>query len=362
MVFKRQYGTVRKILVIRLTNRYLQARDLAPSVQRIKITMLTNGQIRTLKGWSNSVFSKVDFRSLQHDRFQALFYNKSKQDEFKQAYTLTVCEELKKWFGRVNRYESDSVYQQTHFETAWWARPLPKQIEILSSYLPGIQVDQQYLIRRRSDPIPYGFTKIAVSKFDFLERFLQMDDIYAQIGLPIRQICDLLEAKYAVDKSKEFCVKDFDADRVRCDERAVIDRKELEKKVPGDILILDVDLNNQTLGDKFRLCHSPRWSREEINHRNDLLHLSSVDIGWILLVNEKRLNHFQSLSIDSTFEEYLPPRYQSSLNFCFRGDQLRFDSRRAEFSYGHLAAGVALMPDIPRHLYPTVWTRDDLTI
>lgn len=277
------------------------------------------------------------------DRFQAIL----EDADLRKACEEDLIAVLAKHIGRFNPFNKDATTKQTFFEPKNWARPIKDQIESLEVYLSGITVDPDYLAKRMAEPVPAGFTRVAVPKLAFLQKFLEVDDIYAQIGKPIEHVTETLEGKHG-DKFKNWRKGELGTDRVRCHEAAAAQRKLAEEAVPGDILILDVDLGNRTLGGKDKLCHTPRWSREEIGISENLMHLSAVDVGWMLVINPDRLTKYEDLSIDVTLEEYFwdGRGWVHSLCFDWIDGQLHFDHRYAAVAYKHFAAGVALLSGV----------------
>ena len=307
--------------------------------------MLELGQIRVLKGWRLKAESSLD-TSLESDRFQKVFRDKKKKEEFIEAYGTAISAVLTQWFSWMNPFKDDSTSVQTRFEPVGWAEPIANQIETLGVYLTGIQGDSGYLQKRLNEELPEGFVRVAVPKLAFLQTRLLLQDVYIEIGQPIEHVCEALGRKHG-KKFKNCREGELGPKRVRCNEVAMARRKAFEETVPGDIIILDVDLANLTLSDK-KLCHMPRWSREEITHAVNLLHLSSVDIGWILVVNPKRLVRDEDLAIDATLEEYCLGSFGwvNSLIFYFHACQLLFGNRVASNFGSWCAAGVARLPGV----------------
>ncbi len=127
--------------------------------------------------------------------------------------------------------------------------------------------------------------------------------------------------------------------RIQCIQKLVDKRKELEMSTPGDILILDVDLGNSYAG------WTPRKAREDIIWHKNRLSLSSVDLGWILLINPRRLQRNIDLSVDSVMEEYYSEDrgWVTNLFFYFRGGKLEFGYRWNRRAYFDCGAAIANM-------------------
>lgn len=276
-------------------------------------------------------------------RFQEMYVDAALRANFVQRLTSLIQE----CFGRFNPFNTDATVKQAYNEPKNWARPLDEQLELLRVYLPNAWVDPEYLAQRQAEPVPAGFTRVVVPKLAYLQQHLGLDDVYTQIGAAIEHICSEHEGKHGA-KFKNWRKGELGSDRVRCHEQAAIRRREAEAAVPGDILILDVDLANKTLGSKERLCHTPRWSREEIGLSDNLMDLSSVDVGWILLINEARLTKYEDLAIDVTLEEYFwdDDGWVDSLYWCFGDEQLRFSYWSGYCADEDFAAGVARLPGV----------------
>lgn len=283
-------------------------------------------------------------------RFQEMYVDATKRKDFVQKLTALIQEV----FGRFNAFNTDGVVKQTFFEPKNWARPVDEQLELLRVYLPDAWVDPEYLATRQAEPVPAGFVRVAVPKLAYLEQILRPTglepdepwDIYEHIGVAIEHVCGEHESKHGT-KFKNWRKGELGPDRVRCHQQAMERRRQAEESVPGDIMILDVDLGNRTLGGKEKLCHTPRWSREEIGLTDNLMDLGSVDVGYILLLNEARLTKYD-LCIDTTLEEYFwdGDGWVASLCWDFNGGQLHFDYGYADYADGNYATGVAMSPGL----------------
>ena len=255
------------------------------------------------------------------DRFQAMYEDASLRSKFE----LELTELLARHVGRFNRFNQDATTRQVCFEPKNWALPIREQIDVLRNHLPGCVMHGGYLGKRLAKPVPAGLTRVVVPKFDYLRRLLCVTDVYGEIGVPIEYVCAGLEAKYGTGFMN--CRKGgLTRAIVRCHAVGVARRKQAEAAIPGDIMILDVDLNNRIFGGKKKVCHTMRWSKEEIAISADLMHVSSVDIGWILLLNPGRVKRYGFLSVQSTLEEYFwqDEGWVLSLGYATANGVLRF--------------------------------------
>lgn len=315
---------------------------MAPHTERLETTMaLTTGNLRAL-----ALISKLAEKNAGTipERFQAM-YESSEKDAFQEELTVLY----QKFFGRYNPFYKDHISGQGYFEPKNWAMPIGLQVETLGIYLTGIATDPSYLAKRLSEPVPVGFTRVAVPKLAYLQKILRIPDVYAQIGKSIEYVCGILEGKQG-SRFMNFCNEELTPEHVRCNERAAAQRKQAEGVVPGDILILDVDLGNRTLGGKEKLFHTQRYNREEIGLFEILMHLSAVDVGWILALNPDRLTKFEDLSIFVTLEEYfwVQNGWENSLFYEWDRGHLGFNwalDDRLTF-----ATGIALLPGVPGNL------------
>lgn len=276
-------------------------------------------------------------------RFQEMYVDAELRTKFVTRLTSLIQE----MFGRFNPFNTDATVKQTFYEPKNWARPLDEQLELLRVYLPNAWVDPEYLAQRQAEPVPTGFTRVVVPKLAYVQTHLGLEDIYAEIGVAIEHVCGEHEQKHGA-KFKNWRKGELTPNRVRCHEQAAERRRQAEAAVAGDILILDVDLANKTLGGKENICHTPRWSREEIGLSDNLMDLSSVDVGWILLLNEQRLTKYEDLAIDVTLEEYFwgADGWVGSLCWHFNDGQLRFSSGDGYCADEGCATGVARLPGV----------------
>jgi hypothetical protein len=308
---------------------------------------LTSGNRRALAG-----LSRVAEQNAEADprRFQTMYESPAKGGFLEELTAL-----YQKHFGRFNPFNGDEAKKQAYWEPKGWARSLDEQLELLRVYLPKAWVDPEYLAQRQAEPVPAGFVRVAVPKLAYLESILRPADlesekpwdIYEHIGVAIEHVCGEHEQKSGA-RFKNWRKNELGSDRVRCHEQAAIRRRTAEATVPGDVMILDVDLSNRTLGGKDKICHTPRWSREEIGLTDHLMDLSAVDVGWILILNEDRLSKYEDPAIDVTLEEYFWGGYGWVISLCwyFHDGQLRFGHGRGSYARGYFAAGVALRPGV----------------
>lgn len=231
------------------------------------------------------------------------------------------------------RFREDVILKQERYEPAEWALPLEKQLDLLqNTYLVGAKADNDYAKERINSTKSKGLTRIAIPKLSYLAKIKDVKNPYSNIGIFIEQICELLFIQRQ-EKFTHYRKGQLGQNRIQCIQKLVDKRRDLEMSIPGDILILDVDLGNYYAG------WTPRRAREDIIHRQDRFALSSVDLGWILLINPNRFQRNVDLSVDSVMEEYYSEDrgWVTNLFFYFRGGKLEFGyrwNRRAYFDCG----------------------------
>ena len=241
-----------------------------------------------------------------------------------------------------NDYEDDVVLRQEFFEPNNWVYPILMQLDLLQkTYLAEIEVDSNYVAKRLTDPTPKGCFKVAVPKIDFLGRINCLKDPYFEIGVLIEQVCVLLNEQRK-GKFTHYRKDQLSPNRISCVKKLVNRRKKLEFDVPGDVLILDVSLGGHYAG------WTPRRAREEIAFHDNQFALSSVDLGWILLLNPNRFRHCDDLSVDSVMEEYFSEdrSWECVLFFYFRGGKLEFGYRWGRRAYMDSGAAIAIAPEL----------------
>ncbi|MFO0826153.1 MAG: hypothetical protein U0792_24060 [Gemmataceae bacterium] len=227
----------------------------------------------------------------------------------------------------------DVILTQERFEPASWSRPLDEQIRLLQDvHLPGIVVDADYQATRVKQPLAVHRVRVAVPKLAYLAHRLGQDDPFTRIGVLIEQVCELLDEQRQ-GKFTHYRKGQLLPNRIQVIPELTARRIALEESVPGDILILDVDLGNTYAG------WTPRRARGQIIHSPDQLALTSVDIGWILLLNPDRFQCNTDLSVDSVAEEYFSEDrgWVTVLFYYYRGGKLEFGyrwNRRAYFDSG----------------------------
>ena len=263
----------------------------------------------------------------------------------------TYEEELAKlnrrFLGPKNVYHSDGTQNQAYFEPKGWVQPLPALLEVLTGvYFTDAIADQDYVQQRTSDPLPDHFVRVPFLKVAFYERLMALENGYKEIGVPIEHICGQIEGQRKFQNYRKGALgpKDvyFHPETEEC-------RREIEKQVPGDVMIIDVDTSNWALGE-CKTTHTPRWSREEVLLGDKLFSLSATDVGLLVLTNPNRLQRFEDLCIDAVAEIYVwggSPSPSRSLYFFFDDDGLEFDHRNAGDADSLFAAAVGLRPGVP---------------
>lgn len=241
-----------------------------------------------------------------------------------------IIRELFRYFKY--EYGMDPVLDQERFEPATWALPIDEQINKLKEYFPRIEVDKNYYDSEANKIPKKNFTKIAVPKISFLSKKYGIDNPYADIGILIENICEIID-KQRDGKFTHYRKGQLGRDRIRCIQDIEARRKRVEEKIPGDLLILDVDLGNTFSG------WTPRLTRECILKSRNYMALFALDIALIILINPKRFEQNTDLSIDSVAEEYLSTDrgWVTNLFFYHRGGKLEFGyrwNRRAYFDCG----------------------------
>lgn len=228
-------------------------------------------------------------------------------------------------------FREDHILQQERFEAPEWVRSLDAQIDTLREYLPNIHPDKAYIEKRKNDISPKGTVKVIVPKLNFLAEENNLENAYDRIGVLIEQVCAFLDTQRE-GKFTHYRKGALEPDRVRCIQQVVDQRKIHEEKIPGDVMVLDVDMGNSYAG------WTPRRARSSTLQKHQLA-LSSVDVAWILLLNPDRLQKNTDLSIDAVMEEYLSldRGWVTNLFFYHRGGKLEFGyrwNRRAYFDCG----------------------------
>jgi len=237
-------------------------------------------------------------------------------------------------------FKEDAILKQERFEPAEWAIPLADQLKLLEeTYLIATKADPAYIKERLSHANKNGLVRVAVPKLVYLAKINNIKNPYSEIGVLIEQICALL-FKQRQEKFTHYRKGQLGSNRIQCIKKLIDRRKYIEASVPGDILILDVDLGNIYAG------WTTRRARENIICHQEQMALSSVDLGWILLLNPDRFQRNIDLSVDSVMEEYYSEDrgWVTNLFFYFRGGKLEFGyrwNRRAYFDSGVAVAVIS---------------------
>jgi hypothetical protein len=243
-----------------------------------------------------------------------------------------------------NPFYADVAQTQASFEPENWVTPIRTQLDLLTRvYFPTAMADQDYLEQRLADPQVEHFVRVAFPKIAFYERLYGLKDGYKQIGIPIGGICDHLAEQRALTNYRR---GQLDPYRVYFHPETEEARRQYEEGIPGDVMIVDVDLANWVLGGG-KECHSPRWSREEVLIGSDLFALSATDVGVTVLTNPNRLQRLGDLCIDAVAEVYVWGTAPSCSLCWFAVDgELYFDHRDAASAYTDAAAAVGLRPGV----------------
>lgn len=235
-------------------------------------------------------------------------------------------------------FSEDIILKQERFEPAEWAIPIEEQIKLLQEkYLAGARMDPDYKNKIQNMAIQNGFVRIAIPKLSYLARINRIKNPYSDIGALIEQVCELLFMQRQ-GKFTHYRKGQLKPDRIQCIKKLADRRKIIEKNVPGDIMILDVDLGNIYAG------WTPRRARENIICNQKQIALSSVDLGWIILINPDRFQRNVDLSVDSVMEEYYSTErgWVTNLFFYFRGGKLEFGYRWNRRAYFDCGAAIAI--------------------
>lgn len=244
---------------------------------------------------------------------------------------------LKKIKNKKCRYDEDAILLQERFEPKNWNMPTEKQLELIEkNYLIGTKIDYGYVKQALSKPVINGLVRVAVPKLSFLAKFNNIKDPYLDVGVLIEQACVLL-IEQRQGKFTHYRKGQLGSNRIQCIKKLIERRKNIEKNIPGDILILDIDMGNIYAG------WTPRRARESIICNKDQMALSSVDLCWILLLNPDRFQCNVDLSVDSVMEKYYSEDrgWVTNLFFYHRGGKLEFGyrwNRRAYFDSGSAIA------------------------
>jgi len=180
--------------------------------------------------------------------------------------------------------------------------------------------------------------KIVIPKISFLGNKYEIHDPYANIGILIEKVCELIGLQRD-GKFTHYRKGQLGQNRIRCIQEIIAKRKQLEEAILGDVLILDVDLGNRYAG------WTPRLARESILKSHDYMALFALDIALIALINPARFQQNTDLSIDSVAEEYLSEDrgWVTNLFFYFRGGKLEFGYRWNRRAYFDCGAAIALL-------------------
>lgn len=236
------------------------------------------------------------------------------------------------------QFKEDVILKQERFEPTEWAISLEEQLDLLQdTYLIGAKADDGYIKKRMLDAKIKGCFRVAVPKLSYLAKINNLKNPYSDIGVLIEQVCELLFIQRE-EKFTHYRKGQLGQNRIQCIQKLVDERRDLEMSTPGDILVLDVNLGNNYAG------WTPRRAREDIIHDKNKLALSSVDLGWILLLNPNRFQRNIDLSVDSVMEEYLSEDrgWVTNLFFYFRGGKLEFGYRWNRRAYFDCGAAVAI--------------------
>jgi len=250
---------------------------------------------------------------------------------------------FKKLFKRINTknypFKEDAILKQERFEPAEWSISIEEQLYLSqNSYIIGAKADTNYIKKRLGDPKIKGLARVAVPKLSYLARINNIKNPYADIGVLIEHVCELI-FNQRQGKFTHYRKGQLGPNRIQCIQKLVDRRREFEMSIPGDILILDVDLGNKYAG------WTPRRAREDVIYNQKCIALSSVDLCWILLVNPSRLHRNVDLSIDSVMEEYYSEDrgWVTNLFFYFRGGKLEFGYRWNRRAYFDCGAAIAII-------------------
>lgn len=241
--------------------------------------------------------------------------------------------------GKVNvapPFEEDVILPQERFENPEWCKDLATQIKKLKEIHPNLQVDPEYFAKREKDISPENTKRVIIPKLAFLAKENGIDNPYDDIGVLVEQVCAQLDIQRE-GKFTHYRKGQLGQDRIKIIPQIAEQRKKLEASVPGDALILDVDMGNTYAG------WTPRRARAQSIIEADQIALSSVDVGWILTLNPNRLEKNTDLSIDSVMEEYLSldRGWVTVLFFYYRGGKLEFGYRWNRRQYFDCGAAIA---------------------
>lgn len=230
----------------------------------------------------------------------------------------------------------DPVLDRERFEPVQWVLPIKEQISVLERYFIGIEIDQNYFEKETNKPPRKNFIKVVIPKISFLSKKYGVDDPYADIGILMEKVCELIDIQRE-GKFTRYRKGQLGQTRIRCIPEIMVKRKQLEETVSGDVLILDVDLGNRYAG------WTPRLARESIFKSHDYVALFALDIALIILINPARFQQNTDLSIDSVAEEYLSEDrgWVTNLFFYYRGGKLEFGYRWNRRAYFDCGAAVA---------------------
>ncbi len=254
---------------------------------------------------------------------------------------MSMLKLFKKIWGPQNAFREDIILKQERFEPQSWALPVAEQLMLLQKkYFADLKIDPAYLKERCSRPLKKGYSRVAVPKIQFLAKHIGVHDPYLNIGVLVEDVAVHLNEQRA-GLFTHYRKGQLGTDRIRSIPLLALRREKFEETVPGDVLILDVDLGNQYAG------WTTRRAREDICQKLNLLALSSVDVGWILVINPNRLQDHMDLSIDDVMEEYLSEvrGWVTTLFFYHRGGKLEFGYRWNRRAYFDSGAAVALLPN-----------------
>jgi hypothetical protein len=235
-------------------------------------------------------------------------------------------------------YGMDPVLDQERFEPVAWALSIEKQMDALRIYFSGIEIDKNYYKNKNSESPRKDFVKIVVPKISFLGKKYGVRDPYADIGILMENACEFI----GIQREGQFThyrKGQLGRDRIRCIQDVVAKRKIIEEKIPGDVLVLDIDLGNTFAG------WTPRLARESIIKNHNYMALFALDIALIILINPKRFQQNTDLSVDSVAEEYLSTDrgWVTNLFFYHRGGKLEFGYRWNRRAYFDCGAAIALL-------------------
>jgi hypothetical protein len=242
-----------------------------------------------------------------------------------------------------NRHNSDYPISQTNFEPKRWAEPIHTQLEALTGYTKGCNVKSAYVQRRLTEPVPPHFTRVVVPSLRYLARYRNI----APYGPPyplVEFVCEVLEKAVpdgAFGGWRRLAL--YDKLRSKVEQQWLETRQSFEAKADSDVLILDVDLANYRLGAKSKTLHTPQRDEVQVSWDDSHINLSTIDLGWIIALNPRRLSKSTDLGVYSLVEAYHYSNYynREPLGFYFSQGQVSLRWLPFREQNPGLAAGIA---------------------